>query len=343
MAGTHGKTTTSSLLAHVLKEAETYPSYAVGGIIKNYGLNAELGTGPYFVAEADESDGTHIKYHPFALIVTNIDQDHMEHYGTEEKLIEAFKALIYKVSDYAYLFTCGDDPILKSLSLPGEKYGFDEGNSVRILSYRQCGLEQLFTLDANGKVYSDIFIPLIGRHNILNAAAVFALALKLNVPEKAIRYAFSTFRGVDRRADFRWEKKWVRMYDDYAHHPEEVKTTIDAFKEAYPQRRLVVVFQPHRYTRLKDNIDGFSSVLKADLVIITDVYAASENPIDGVTGENLAKKTEKAIYIPRKGLANELSQLIRPFDIILSMGAGDITHLSEELSHFNIRNLQLGL
>lgn len=343
VAGTHGKTTTSSLLAHVLKEAETYPSYAVGGIIKNYGLNAELGTGPYFVAEADESDGTHIKYQPYALIVTNVDQDHMEHYGTEERLIEGFKALIYKVSDYSFLFTCGDDPILRSLNLPGEKYGFGENNSVRILSYKQFGLEQLFSLNINGKIYSDIFIPLIGRHNVLNAAAVFALALKLNIPEKAIRCAFSTFKGVDRRADFRWEKKKVRMYDDYAHHPEEVKTTINAFKEAYPQRRLVVVFQPHRYSRLKDNMDAFSKVLNADLVVITDVYGASENPIEGITGENLAKKTSKSIYIPRKNLAQDLALLIRPFDVVLSMGAGDITHLSYELEPLEIRNLQLGL
>lgn len=343
VAGTHGKTTTSSLLAHVMKEAEIYPSYAVGGIIKNYGLNAELGTGPYFVAEADESDGTHIKYQPYALIVTNIDKDHMEHYGTEEKLIEGFKALIYKVSDYNLLFTCGDDPILKSLKLPGEKYGFDEGNTVRVLSYKQFGLEQLFTLSINGQVYSDIFIPLIGRHNVLNAAAVFALAMKLNIPEKDIRCAFSTFKGVDRRADFRWEKKKVRMYDDYAHHPEEVNTTINAFKEAYPSRRLIIVFQPHRFSRLKDNMEAFSKVLKADIVVITDVYAASENPIEGITGANLSKLTDRSIYIPRDELAQDLSMLIRPFDVIVSMGAGDITHLSRELEALNIRNLRLGL
>lgn len=343
VAGTHGKTTTSSLLAHVLKEANTYPSYAVGGIIKNTGLNAELGTGPYFVAEADESDGTHIKYQPHALIVTNIDQDHMDHYGSEEKLIEAFKALIYKVGDYSLLVTCGDDPVLKSLQLPGETYGFGPDNAIRVLSFRQVGLEQVFTLSVNGIVYSDILIPLIGKHNVLNAASVFALALKLKVPEALIRMAFSTFRGVDRRADFKWERKEVRVYDDYAHHPEEVRTTIHAFQEAYPERRLVLVFQPHRYTRLRDNLEAFSSVLKADAVIITDVYAAGEEPIEGVTGANLAKMTPHAIYMPRATLAEGVAQYIRPFDIVLTMGAGDITHLSAELEKFPIRNLRLGV
>lgn len=343
VAGTHGKTTTSSLLAHVLKDANKSPSYAIGGILKNSETNAELGSGPYFVAEADESDGTHVKYQPYALIVTNIDNDHMDHYGSFEKLLEAFKALIYKVSDYNFLITCGDDPVLKKLDLPGLHYGFKPSNDIQVLHREQVGLEQTFTLRIKDKIYSDIFLPLIGEHNVLNASAVFALSLQLGVSEKEIRCAFMSFKGIRRRADFRFEKKNVRFYDDYAHHPQEIKATLNAFKEAYPHRRLIVVFQPHRYSRLKECFEGFVDSLSADVVILTDLYAASEKPIEGYSTQKLKEHLKKSIYIPRAQLAEGVCKLIRPFDIVISMGAGDITYLPKELEPLPIRNLHLGL
>lgn len=344
VAGTHGKTTTSSLLAHTLDSAGLNPSFVIGGILKNFGVNSALGSGEFFVAEADESDGTHVKYHPYGLIVTNIDNDHLNHYGTEAKLIEAFKALIYKVENYDLLFTCGDDPILKGLKLPGNHYGFDPSNNIQITYLKQRGLDQTFNLKINGVEYSEIYLPLIGRHNVLNAAAVFGLSLAIGISEKEIRKAFFDFKGVKRRADLKWEKKQVRVYDDYAHHPEEIKATIKAFQLAFPERRLVVVFQPHRYSRTKDCFNQFKEALKADVVIVTDLYAAGENPIDGISTESLIQTLDpKTIYIPRKELAEKLSQLIRPYDVVVTMGAGDITKLSDELNEFPIRALKMGL
>lgn len=344
VAGTHGKTTTSSLLAHTLDSAGLSPSFVIGGILKNFEANSALGSGEFFVAEADESDGTHVKYQPYGLIVTNIDNDHLNHYGSEEKLIEAFKALIYKVSNYDLLFTCGDDPLLKQLKLPGNHYGFDPSNNIQITYLNQRGLTQTFDLKINGKEFKEIYLPLIGRHNVLNAAAVFALSIKIGVSETAIRKAFFDFKGVKRRADLKWERQEVKVYDDYAHHPEEIKATLKAFELAFPERRLVVVFQPHRYSRTKDCFHQFKEALNADVVIVTDLYAAGEAPIEGISTETLLKTLgNRALYIPRANLAQKLSELIRPFDVLVTMGAGDITKLSDELLSYPIRTLKMGL
>jgi len=257
VTGTHGKTTTSALLAHLLIEANLHPSFAVGGIMKGLGTNGNHGVGPYFIAEADESDGSFLKYAPFGSIITNIDNDHFDYWKTKDALLQGFKEFAQKVSSPEHLFWCGDDEILRLMQLKGTSYGFEEGNSLRVLSFRQSGWKNFFDVHFEGRKYPEIEIPLIGAHNVLNAASVFGMGLRINISEEKIRKAFASFKGVARRTDFKGECKSISAYDDYAHHPTEIFATLRAIKHAIDKRRLVVAFQPHRFTRTRDCFGEF--------------------------------------------------------------------------------------
>jgi UDP-N-acetylmuramate--alanine ligase len=331
VTGTHGKTTTSSLLAHLLISAGLNPSYAVGGIIKGLGVNAGYGEGQYFVAEADESDGSFLKYSPFGAIITNVDNDHLDHWKSLEHLIEGFKQFIERVESPDHLFWCGDDEILSSLKPKGFSYGFDEKNDLYIENYLQDGWKTCFDIRFEGIEYTGIEVPLIGAHNVLNAAAVFGLGIKVGIDPEKIRKAFSAFKGINRRLEFKGEKGGIFVFDDYGHHPTEIFATLRAIKQAMPHRKLIVAFQPHRYSRTRDCLHEFAfAITSSDQLLLTDIYAAGETPIDGITSEAVLHALKEGAaqdiqYVPRETLVSYLVEHLRPQDVLLTMGAGDIT------------------
>ena len=335
VTGTHGKTTTSSLLAHVLIHAGLSPSYAIGGIVRSTGVNSGYGKGQYFVAEADESDGSFLRYPSFGAIITNIDNDHLNYWKTEEALLHGFKQFAEQVSSPEHLFWCADDESLAALQIEGISYGFDEKADLRVHNYQQLEWKNSFDLTFDGERYSEIEIPLIGGHNVLNASAVFGMGLKLEIPEETLREAFLSFQGVGRRVEKKGECNSIAVYDDYGHHPTEIFATIRAVKAAIHGRRLVVAFQPHRYTRTRDCMDQCPEAFDfADEIVLTDIYAASEVPIAGVTGESLYAKFHQHAgihFVGREGLSAFLAHLLRPKDVLLTLGAGDITRVGPEV------------
>lgn len=337
VTGTHGKTTTSSLLTHLLVDAGLDPAFAVGGIISSLNANGSHGKGAHFVAEADESDGSFLKYIPYGGIITNIDRDHLDYWGTLETMIEGFKQFIDSVESGRHLFWCGDDELLTALKPKGFSYGFNEKNDLHIQNFRQDRWENIFDIRFNGTEHTEIEIPLIGGHNVLNSAAVFGLGLQLNIPEEKIRQAFLCFKGISRRAEFKGEKKGISVFDDYGHHPTEIFATLRAFKQAIGHRKLVAAFQPHRYTRTRDCLHEFGPAFeRADQLILTDIYAAGEPVIEGITSELLlAKMNESApleiTYVPRKKLSQFLADHLYQGDVLVTMGAGDITKVGPEV------------
>ncbi len=337
VTGTHGKTTTSSLLAHLLVFAGLDPSFAVGGVISGLNANGGHGAGNYFVAEADESDGSFLQYAPFGAIITNVDNDHLDYWKTLERMIEGFKTFIDGVQSPKHLLWCGDDEILQSLKPQGLSYGFDEKNDLYIENFRQDKWKNIFDIRFEGTEYTEIEIPLIGGHNVLNAAAVFGMGIKIQIPEDKIRSAFTHFKGVSRRAELKGEQNGIAVFDDYGHHPTEIFATLRAFKQAIGHRKLIVAFQPHRYTRTRDCMSEFGPAFEpADEVILTDIYSAGEPPIEGITGEALFTKIKESSsvdirYVQRDKLAQFLSSSLRPEDVFVTMGAGDITKVGPEV------------
>lgn len=337
VAGTHGKTTTTSLLISTLLEGGLDPSFAVGGMVTQLQTNAEAGSGEYFVAEADESDGTFLKYRSFGAIITNIDLDHMNHFITEEALLKAFDQFARTVSSEKHLFWCGDDPRLQSLGLPGISYGFSPASQLRVLQAKQIGWGVEMDIDFKGTRYSKVEVSLIGRHNILNALAVFGLSLSVGVKEEPLRKALKTFQGVKRRCDKKGEVKNILVLDDYAHHPTEIKTTLEGIRQAIGNRRLVAVFQPHRYSRTQDCLGSYGGIFNsADELFMTDIFAAGETPIPDVTNEKVmtdikSQKYPSCQFVGRKELTAALLKFLRPFDVVVTLGAGDITKIGSEL------------
>jgi UDP-N-acetylmuramate--alanine ligase len=336
VTGTHGKTTTSSLIAHILFSSGLKPSFAVGGIVLSLKKNGGYGDGKYFIAEADESDGSFLKYEGYGAILTNIDNDHLEYWKSEDALMRGFKQFSEQIRSKDHLFWCFDDERLRRLKLPGINYGFVKKADLFIENYVQRGWTTFFDFRFQGREYREVQLPLIGGHNVLNAAAVFGLALSLGLHEKMIRQALISFQGISRRMEKKAEVKEIAIYDDYAHHPTEIFATLRAARAAVGKKRLIVVFQPHRYTRTRDCLHQFSVFHEADQLILTDIYAAGENPIEGISSEILLKKIQPlhpspACYVPRTDLAPFLFRFLQPKDILLTMGAGDITQLSKEL------------
>lgn len=327
VTGTHGKTTTTALLATVLIESDCDPSFVVGGTVQALQTNGRKGEGTYFVAEADESDGSFLKTAPFGAIVTNCENDHLDYWGSADRLDQGFIDFFASVKSKKHLFWCKDDARLCSFTPPGFSYGFSKNADLQILQWKQEQNGVVFDLVFQGKKYEGIFLSLFGQHNVLNGAAVFGLSLSLGIPEEKIKNAFAHFGGVKRRLEKRHEAHGVICYDDYGHHPTEIQVTLKAIKARSLDRRLVVLFQPHRFTRTKDLWNDFiHSFGSADLVIVTDVYGSGENPIDGITGENLASQM-KAVYVPHQELEEKVSLLLRPFDVFITLGAGDVTNM----------------
>ena len=353
VAGTHGKTTTTALLASVLLHGGLDPAFAVGGMLPQLKANGGHGVGDYFVAEADESDGTFLKYSPYGGIVTNIDFDHMDYFETEENLIAAFETFLKKTKSPEHLFWCGDDKRLSKLNMPGINYGFEDHCKLRASRFQQIGWKIRFDVDYKGQHYPQVEVALTGYHNALNALAVFGLALSIGIPEAEIRTAFSAFKGVMRRCEKKGEIQGILMLDDYAHHPTEIKTTLHAIKLAVQEKRLIAVYQPHRYTRTKSCLGTFGKIFDdADEVIITDIFGARETPIPGVSHEQIlnevrAHSNVRCRYVPRQQLAVVLADELLPHDTMVSLGAGDITKLAGELlalyKHKAPRKLKVGV
>ncbi len=349
VSGTHGKTTTSSLLSHVMtsameEEGFSKTAYAVGGILKNYSTNASYCASDYFVAEADESDGTFLKYNPYAAIVTNIDSDHLAHYGSIENIEKAFSTFCCKVSDPKnFLFIFGDCPRARNCTEVATRYGLHEDNDLIVENIRAHESGIFFDLRLkNGQIYSSIFLPLYGRHNALNAAPVFMLALRLGVSEKVIRSAFMSFKGVMRRLDLQYRgDNGIIVFDDYAHHPTEVKATLQAVRASFPSRRVFAVFQPHRPSRMKYIVHEFHKAFQdADIVLLTELYMASEDASQQASINHRTREVVESshpgktcLYSTQEDLFSTLFTHVRPYDIVVFMGAGDISKRAKEFSY----------
>jgi UDP-N-acetylmuramate--alanine ligase len=345
VAGTHGKTTTSALLSHLLYAAGSDPSFVIGGALQPLNTNARHGSSDLFVIEACESDGTFTKYAPFGGIITNIDGDHLDYFGSSSKLQHAFKTFASHVSSDELLFWCGDDSSLRELKLPGISYGYGDDCQLRIGNFKQEGWRIAFDVTWEGNCYRAIDVPLVGQHNSLNAAAVFGTALALGIPEGDIRTAMSTFGGVARRCERKGIVHGIEVIDDYAHHPTEVAATLNAIRLAIGERRLIAVYQPHRYTRIRDSFDAHAQAfVDADLTLITDIYRCGEKPIAGISAERLVEHVKlnalrtDVRYAAATSIVDELGDLLMPHDVVVFFGAGDITATSHRL----VERLQKG-
>ncbi|MBM3183869.1 MAG: UDP-N-acetylmuramate--L-alanine ligase, partial [Chlamydiae bacterium] len=331
VTGTHGKTTTTSLLAWVQMVAKLDPTIVVGGIMENLQTNGRAGKGAFFVAEADESDGSFLKTVPFGAIVTNIDNDHMNFWQTDEKLDMAFQTFLASVKSKDHLFWCKDYERINRLNPPGFSYGFSENADLQITSFENYDNGIFFDLKFQGKTYPKIDLSLFGKHNAQNGAAVFGLSLQLGIKEEMIREAFKSFKGAKRRLEFKGEAHKLKIFDDYAHHPRKIAATLAALRQKVHERRIVAIFEPHRFTRVKDLIDEFPLCFQdADLVVLTDIYSAGEAPIEAVTTASLFTKMKEVLgaklhFFPREHLESGVLELLKPLDVAIMLGAGNIT------------------
>ena len=348
VAGTHGKTTTTSLVAAILIAGEFDPTFVVGGLINSAGANAKLGEGEYLVAEADESDASFLNLKPQMAVVTNIDEDHMITYqGDLDTLKKTFIAFLQNLPFYGLAVLCADDENIESIRSeihkPVVTYGEHEGADFRAVDLQQLGSKMTFTAlrpSQNSDLNVELALP--GKHNVLNALAAIAIATHLGVDDQAIVNGLREFQGIGRRfeilGDVEIDGRSVTIVDDYAHHPVELEATLNAARGCWPDRRLVAVFQPHRYSRTSDLFDDFVQVLaqQHDL-LICEVYAAGEVPISGATGGALCQAirvrgTSNPIFVPEVNeLQAVLSPLIEDGDVILTMGAGSIGKASQNL------------
>jgi UDP-N-acetylmuramate--alanine ligase len=342
VTGAHGKTTTSSLVSHLMLEAGLSPTIAVGGIFKNIGNNVKPGEGEYFVAEADESDGSFLYYRPRYSIITNIDREHLDYYRDFSVLLGAFRSFIAQTAKGGCVFCCGDDANLVRL-LQGHRgrsvlFGLTRACDVRPSNIAMRELNSEFECLYFNKPIGRFRLALGGMHNISNAMAVIALAMELGVSLEVTGKALATYKGTGRRLEVKFRDGRTMLVDDYAHHPTEIRATLAAL-EAVPHKRLIAVFQPHRYTRTRLLLDEFGkSFASADRVIITDIYAASEKPIPGidagiVCGEIRRNEPAKQVeYIEKDRILERLTATLEPGDLIVTLGAGDITRISDELA-----------
>lgn len=335
VAGTHGKTTTTSMLGNLLVEAELDPTIVVGGRLDVIKSTALLGQGEWLVAEADESDGSFLRLNPEISVITNIDLDHMDHYGSEDNLLYAFKEFAMKVPFYGRIIAFGDDArIQKCLSDFPKRiyfYGFDDKNDFQLK-----GSNSLYEVYFQGDLLGELDVPMPGKHNALNAMAAVIAAMELGLSFNEAVTCLKRFQGVGRRLEFKGERSSLKVYDDYAHHPTEILSSLQAFRESFPKEHITLYFQPHRYTRTKDCWQEFLNCFSnVDQLLIDDIYQASEQEIEGINSERLAVEIEhpNVQYFPKKDVEmnKKLEELVGNSDIIITMGAGDIWQVGESL------------
>ena len=342
IAGTHGKTTTTSMIATILATAGWDPTAVVGGKLNSLGSNAKLGRGEFLVAEADESDGSFLKLSPTVAVVTNIDPEHLDFYSGIGQIKETFLHFINKVPFYGFAVLCVDHPnvqeLIPSVGKTVVTYGFSPQADYRADAVVPDGMVSRFQLVRRGERLGEVTLRAPGRHNVSNAVAAAAVASELGIPFDRIRDGLADYRGVHRRFQVKGEREGVTVVDDYGHHPAEIRATLAAARDVWPGRRLVVGFQPHRYTRTQALFREFVSAFHdADLLFVCDVYAAGEEPIPGASGERLCAAIRdhghKAVHYAGKAgeAAGEVAPLLRPGDIFLTMGAGDVWKLGESV------------
>ena len=349
VAGTHGKTTTTSLIASLMAEAGLDPTFVIGGVLNNLGTNAQLGASEYLVVEADESDASFLHLLPMMSVITNVEPDHMEHYeGDVRAYKQAFVEFLHNLPFYGVAVVCLDDPgvreLLPSITRQVVTYGFSDDADYRLEALRFSGTQSQFTL--HRKSMGDalaLMLPMPGVHNALNAAAAVAVCSELGVSDDALTRGLTSFEGVGRRfsvlGEITWQGGDALLVDDYGHHPTELKATVLAAREAYPDRRLVMVFQPHRYSRTRDCYDDFVDVLSTvDALVLLDVYAAGEEAIVGADSRALARSIRQMGFIDpvllsdNGQLSSRLIKLLTDDDVLLMQGAGNIGRLARLLS-----------
>ncbi|MCL1137977.1 UDP-N-acetylmuramate--L-alanine ligase [Shewanella pneumatophori] len=352
VAGTHGKTTTTSLIASVYGQAERDPTFVIGGLLNSAGTNARLGHSRYLIAEADESDASFLHLQPMVSVVTNIEADHMDTYeGDLEKLKTTFVDFLHNLPFYGVAVVCIDDPIVREL-LPriGRRvvtYGFSEDADVRAVSFKQTGYSCEFTVRRAGIDDLELSVNLPGEHNVLNALAAIAVATEDEIADEAIIKALAEFQGIGRRfqqiGEFSTAKGEIKLVDDYGHHPSEVAATIKAARLGWPERRLVMIYQPHRYSRTRDLYEDFVEVLsQVDCLLMLDVYSAGEAAIPGADSRALCRsirvrgQVEPVFVASSEQLETLLPEILQNGDLLLTQGAGNIGMISRSLAESNL-------
>ena len=352
ISGTHGKTTTTSLIVHIMTEAKLDPTYVIGGIINATGMNAKLGKSDYLIAEADESDASFLHLQPMLSVITNIDEDHMSTYNhSYQKLTDAFINFTSNLPFYGVCVVCIDDDgvkgILKKIHRPVLSYGFSGNADVKAHNVKQNEMRMSF--DVSCSKYQKNFpviLNLIGEHNILNALAAISVAIELEIDTGIIQKALSHFSGVSRRLDYHQNLSinthHLPLFDDYGHHPNEISAVLNTLRETYPEKRLVVIFQPHRYSRTRDLFNDFVSCLsKVDVLILLNIYAANEPPINTISSSTLADSIRRRSSIDPivvkdiSEIVEILPNVVTKGDVILTLGAGDVNKIPHQLkTHF---------
>lgn len=350
VAGTHGKTTTSGIIAWIFERAKQDPTFMIGGVLRDRHSPMQLGKSRFFIAESDESDASFLFLSPTVAVITNIDADHMETYGHNfENLENSFLQFASRVSDDGVVVTCIDNPVVRKL-LPTIKsrvitYGESADADCQLKDFRQVGLQSEFVAKMQDGVELSIKLNLLGKHNALNALAAIIVARKYHLPDSEIQSALAIFPGMGRRfhphGEINVPGGTALLFDDYGHHPAELRATLQAAKLAWPDRRVVLVFQPHRYSRTRDLFADFVDVLTTvDQLILTEIYAASEQPIAGVNGQTLCDAVKKAgAHDPRfvsqlSEIPALLQEVSKPGDIIILQGAGNIVTMANTLTHY---------
>lgn len=342
VAGTHGKTTTTAMLTVALQSAGLDPSFAIGGTINTAGTNAHSGSGSIFIAEADESDGSFLAYQPTGAIITNIELDHVDHFADEAAVFEVFEHFVSSIKKNGFLVACGDDPgvktLLKRINRPDLKillYGKDESNDFRMSKIALAPTTSIASISSTGKKLGELQLSLPGEHNLLNSLAAFAAAAEVGAAEDKLILGLKSFTGTRRRFELKGEVAGVKVIDDYGHHPTELTVTLIAAKNLAQSGRVIVVFQPHRYSRTAAFAPAFATALKiADFTFLLEVYAASEKPISGVSSLLIAKNlsaTEVKFEPSMLAVVNEVAAMAKSGDVIITLGAGDVSSLGEPI------------
>lgn len=342
VAGAHGKTTTTSLIATIVGEGGLDPTVVIGGKLKSMGSNAKLGQGDYLVAEADESDGSFLKLNPTIAVITNIDKEHLDFFKSIEQLKAAFLSFINKIPFYGIAIVCMENEhlreIIPSIQRKFITYGFSEAADIYARDIKHTGAKMSFEAIYKGRSCGVFVLPMPGMHNVLNSLAAIAVGIELQMPIDVIKNGLSNFSGIQRRFEFKGEARGIKVFDDYGHHPSEIMATLKAARECFNGNRVIVLFQPHRYTRTRDLMDEFAeSFGNANKLFLMDIYPASEKPIEGISSEVLAKRIldigfKNLTYIPdRKEMVERIASDLKQGDVLITLGAGDVYKMGEEI------------
>ncbi len=336
VSGTHGKTTTTSMVAHILQRAGFDPTVIIGGVLRSLGSNARLGRGDLLVSEADESDGSFLKLYPAVAVVTNIDEEHLDFYGSFSALKEAFLSFVERVPFYGFSVLNADDAgcreILRSLSRRAVTFGLGTEAAVRARNLKLSEGGYLFEVSHGGDPLGTLHLRIPGRHNVYNALAATAVALELGVDFGTVKTALESFRNAQRRLELKGYLQGAPVYDDYGHHPTEIREVLRTLRELYPEKRILLVFQPHRYSRTHYLFEKFAEVLReADTVLLTDIFPAGERNTYAVSAEELARRSG-ALYVPsREELFDRLRSMVTGEEVVAFVGAGSISRWCDEV------------